>query len=70
MFYFLLKYEQIRGAQRKAAGFFWHVIKMIHNYEVVGFKITFWLENLKKTSRNTVFEGEKEVPWSLNHGTD
>ena len=45
-------------------------ILQIKIHEVVGFKITFWLENLKKTSRNTVFEGEKEVPWSLNHGTD
>ena len=42
--------------------FLWHVIKVGQNFKV---KITFWVDSLKKHLEKKVFEGEREVPWSL-----
>ena len=66
VFYFLLKYDQILEAQRKAGGFDGMLKKMGHNVEVNVFQIKFWVKTLKKHIEKQYL---KEMPWSINPHT-
>ena len=68
MFYFLLKYDQIKKAHRKPVGFEGMLSKkntqsstLIANY--------FLGSDFEKTYRKAEFEGESKGPWSLNPDT-